>query len=106
MELKIGDVYYYCNVKPKYTNGVKGYEIYYQKVTIEKIEVIEDGFREVWYKYESGYKSSMYECDFLDRYGRTKKEAREKAIAFESKLFQSHVERLTTLMFGDDKDES
>lgn len=106
MELKIGDEYYYCNVKPKYTNGVKGYEIYYQKCTIEKIEVTEGNFRDIWFTDETGYQSSSYECDFLERYGRTKKEAREKAIRQESKLFKQHIDRLTTLIYGEDKDES
>lgn len=106
MELKIGDEYYYCNAKPKYTNGVKGYEIYYIKTTITNIEVIEGNFRDIWYTDETGLQPSMYECDFLDRYGRTKKEAREKAIKQESKMFKSHIDRLTTLIYGDEKDES
>ena len=103
MELKIGDEYYYCNTKPKNINGVKSYEIYYQKVTITEIEVIEGNFRDVWFTDETGYKSSMYECDFLDRYGKDKREAREKAIKQESKLFKSHIDRLTTLIYGDEK---
>jgi hypothetical protein len=104
MELKIGDVWFYCNVKPKYTNGVKGYEIYYQKCTIEKIEVIEGGFRNIWYRDETGYQSSMYEFDFLDIYGKDKREAREKAIKRETKMFKSHIDRLTTLIYGEEKD--
>lgn len=105
MELKIGDEYYYCNAKPKYTNGVKGYEIYYHKVTISAFRAIEYEFKEVWYTDETGYQSSNYECDFLERYGKTKKEAREKAIKQESKMFQSHIDRLTTLIYGEEKEE-
>ena len=105
MELKIGDEYYYCNVKPKYTNGVKGYEIYYQKVKISGIRIIEGDFRDIWYTDERGYQSSSYECDFLERYGRTKKEAREKVIKQETKMFQSHIDRLTTLIYGEENEE-
>ena len=104
MELKIGDEYYYCNVKPKYKDGVKSYEIYYQKATITEIETIEANFRDVWFTDETGLQSSMYECDFLDRYGKDKREAREKAIKFESKMFQSHIDRLTTLIYGEEKE--
>ena len=106
MELKIGDEYYYCNAKPKYTNCVKGYEIYYQKATIINIETIEGNFRDIWYTDGAGFKSSMYECDFLDRFGKDKREAREKAIKQESKMFKSHIDRLTTLIYGEEKDES
>lgn len=106
MELKIGDEYYYCNVKPKYTNGVKGYEIYYHKVTISGIRIIEGNFRDIWYTNERGLQSSDFECDFLDRYGKDKREARGKAIRQESKMFQSHIDRLTTLIYGEEKDES
>ena len=104
MELKIGDEYYYCNVKPKYTNGVKSYEIYYHKVTIENI--IEGNFREVWYKDEMSYQSSDYEDYFIERFGKDKREAREKVIKQESKLFKAHIDRLTTLIYGEEKDES
>lgn len=108
MELKIGDEFYYCNAKPKYTNGVKGYEIYYQKVTITELRKSQEfcDWKEVWFVDETGYKSSMYEDCFVQRYAKNKKDARKVAIEYESVLFKQHVDRLNILMFGEDKDES